>query len=80
MLQVPKRNSADSEASLESFILYDVPVFSLIGNKTLIDPLSDYDIDEDARLVFKFMKAYKTERINTLYFEGLFNQYLIVPC
>lgn len=68
-MQVP--NADASENSLKSFIENDVPIFGLIGRHMNIDSMEDYDIDEDARLVYKYMNAYKTGRINSIWLEGI---------
>lgn len=74
-IQVP--NDGISENSLKSFIEDDVPVFGLIGQHINIDPLKDYDISEDARLVYKYMKAYTTGRINSIWVEGIYAYYCL---
>lgn len=68
-MKVP--NAGSVEESFTTFIESDVPTFGLTGHKKLIDPLMDYDIDADAQLVYKYMRAYKTGRINTLCLEGI---------
>jgi hypothetical protein len=59
------------------------PVFSAYGMEHRIEPSDQYDIDNDALLVYKYLKAYDSGRINSLYYPGkirsdMYNSRLVV--
>ena len=66
--QVPAE--PDYEEAMERFIKEEIPVFGLIGKKCVIRPDAMYDIDDDARLVYDYLQAYRSGRINSLYNPG----------
>ena len=49
----------------------EVPTLGLLGSSHLIDSTCDYSIDDDVQLVCKYLKAYESKKINTLYKEGI---------
>ena len=60
----------DFEEAFSRFICEEIPVFGLIGEKYVIHPDELYDIDDDARLVYRYLQVYKNGRINSLYCPG----------
>jgi hypothetical protein len=40
------------------------------GREHMIRSDDPYDVDDDARLVYKYLKAYDSGRINSLYYPG----------
>ena len=68
ILQVP--SEYNYEAALFRFINEEIPAFGLTGVPRLIEPREMYDIDDDARLVYNYLQAYKSGRINSLYNPG----------
>ena len=65
----------DVEKHMQSFIK-EVAVLGLIGEPHPIDTNAQYTVDADVQLVCKYLKAYKSKRINKMYIEG---KYLCKP-
>ncbi len=57
-----------AEDALEHF-KNEIPTLGLLGTPHLIDTNRDYSIDDDVQLVCKYLKAYDTKKIDTLYRE-----------
>ena len=68
-LQVPNLASTVNE-SLTIFCEHDVIALGLFGDQHEIDSMQMYTIDEDARLVYKYLKAYESGRINSIFVGG----------
>lgn len=66
--QVP--SDFDVASSKSRFIGEEIPVFELIGSVHPIQPFEMYEIDSDARLVYNYLKAYRSGFINTLFIPG----------
>lgn len=46
------------------------PVFSAYGKEHKIEAYDQYDVDDHARLVYKYLKAFDSGRINSLFYPG----------
>ena len=66
--QVP--SEFDVKEAHQRFILAEIPVFHLIGTPKLIEPHERFEIDHDAWLVYNYLQAYSSGRINALYNPG----------
>ena len=69
---VVSSNDYDPKSHLSDFIQQRFPVFEAYGEICLIKPEDQFDIDDHALIVFKYLKAYHDGRINSLYFEGTY--------
>ena len=55
--------------SLKNF--YDeIPALGLLGTPHLVHPTAPYVVDEEVQLVCKYLRAYKSNKINRLYKES----------
>lgn len=61
----------DVKEALQRFIIAEIPVFYLIGTPKLIEPHERFEIDHDAWLVYNYLQAYSSGRINALYNPGM---------
>lgn len=68
---MPAVDFENTKESLSVFI-EQFPVLSMYGLKKCIKEDDQFDIDDDALLVYNYLKAYKTGKINSLYIEGSF--------
>ena len=70
--QVPSRGltKEDPEATLRDFREKDVPSLGLVGCEHYVPIDAPYCVDADVQLVCKYLRAYKSGKINTLHREG----------
>ncbi len=69
--QVPCRALAGKSPEQDFLIHFkeEIPALGLLGTSQHIDPGCDYSVDKDVQLVCKYLKAYDSGAINTLYNE-----------
>ena len=75
-IQVPSRDEANVEESLELFF-EDLPALGMLGTPHLVCHDAPYIVDEEVQLVCKYLKAYRiggTKGIDRLYKEGTTHQ------
>ena len=60
---------------MSRFVNEEIPAFGLTGTPCLVEPKEIFDIDNDARLVYNYLQAYKSGRINSLYIPGMVANY-----
>ncbi len=58
-----------SESNFLTHFKEEIPALGLLGTPQHIGPGCDYSVDEDVQLVCKYLKAYDSEAIDTLYNE-----------
>ncbi len=71
LFKVPSDGSeVDPQTSRKLFEEEAVPVLGLLADRYHVQPGTPYNIDEDVRLVCKYLEAYESGAINALHSEG----------
>ncbi len=73
--KVPSEHpEVEPEANMAAFQEKAIPALGLIAGQCHVDPRIPYSIDEDVRLVCKYLRAYSSGEINALYIDGQFRK------
>ena len=80
--QVPSRTVV-GKSSAQDFLVHfkeEIPALGLLGTPHYIDTDYHYNIDKDVQLVCKYLRAYDSGVVDTLYndFRGKWTDYFVV--